>query len=76
MVEYMTIETTDTDNLERLHRYPHMSCEVFCLDVKPILDVFIGKDGSPSMLPLLFKILENDSALSPRLAGYFNKVIL
>ena len=47
---------------------------MFCLDVKPILDVVIGNESSPSLLPLFFGMLEGENPLNARLAGYFNKV--
>ncbi|CAI5740167.1 unnamed protein product [Peronospora destructor] len=76
LVEYVVRSPEDKFDDLRTLKYPYMSCEVICCDISSITDTLVtALDGK--IVDALFEFLyELDELLDPRLAGYFEKIVM
>ncbi|CAH0521253.1 unnamed protein product [Peronospora belbahrii] len=76
LVEYVVRQPDDTSDDLRTIKYPYMSCEVICCDISSITDTLVSaSDGK--IVDVLFEFLyDTQEVLDPRLAGYFEKIVM
>lgn len=55
-----------------LGRYPFTACEVFCCEVEAVFNTLLD---DAELLALLFSLLEQESPLSAKTAGYFGRLV-
>ncbi|RQM11956.1 hypothetical protein DD237_007747 [Peronospora effusa] len=76
LVEYVVRSPEDKSDDLRTLKYPYMSCEVICCDISSITDTLVtASDGKivDALFEFLYKL---DELLDPRLAGYFEKIVM
>ncbi|KAG1666584.1 hypothetical protein FOA52_000551 [Chlamydomonas sp. UWO 241] len=71
LLRYM-VEPQDSDDPKKTYKYPFTSCEVLCCDLEAVFNTLVDDDG---LMKLLFSLLDGDSPLSCKTAGYFGRVV-
>ena len=71
---FFTLPSNLQCNFISHHRYPYISCEIFCCEVSDILQTLVdSKDNK--LLKQLFSLLDSELPLNPHLGGYFEKIL-
>lgn len=53
-------------------RFPFAACEVFCCEVEAVFNTMLEE---PSLMALLFSLLDSPPPLNLKVAGYFGRVV-